>query len=77
MVDVPRLDHLLESQKDCPGNMQMNTIYPSSKFLWSCTHVKSCQNYKLYINLHIILNIVSKETSNIQESMKFIKSLKR
>ena len=27
------------------------------KSFWSCTHVNSCQNYTLYINLHILLNI--------------------
>ena len=54
-------------------------FYPSPKSFWSCTHVNSCQNYRstLYINLHILLNILSKTTSNIQESRKFIKSLKR
>ena len=47
------------------------------KSFWSCTHVRSCQQYTLYINLHILLNIVSKVTLNIQESRKSIKSLKR
>ena len=27
------------------------------KSFWSCTHVNSCQKYKLYVNLHILLNI--------------------
>ena len=27
-------------------------LYPSPKSFWSCTHVNSCQNYILYINLH-------------------------
>ena len=27
------------------------------KSFWSCTHVNSCQNYALYVNLHILLNI--------------------
>ena len=27
------------------------------KSFWSCAHVNSCQNYALYINLHILLNI--------------------
>ena len=40
------------------------------KSLWSCTHVNSCQKYALYINLHILLNILCKATSNIQESSK-------
>ena len=45
------------------------------KSFWSCTHVNSCQNYKLYINLHILLNILCKAISNIHESRKFIKRL--
>ena len=52
-------------------------FYPSPKSFWSCTNVNSCQNYILYINLHILLNILSKTTSNIQESRKSIKYLKR
>ena len=47
------------------------------KSFWSCTHVNSCQNYILYINLHIVLNMLSKTTSNTQESRKSIKRLKR
>ena len=39
--------------------------------------MNSCQNYTLYINLHILLNILSKTTLNIQESRKFIEFLKR
>ena len=27
------------------------------KSFCSCTHVNSCQNYALYVNLHILLNI--------------------
>ena len=54
-------------------------FYPSPKSFWSCNHVNSGQNYigVLYINLHILLNILSKATLNIQESRKFIKFLKR
>ena len=47
------------------------------KSFCSCTHVNSCQKYTLYINLHILLNIRSKTTSDIQESRKFIKRLER
>ena len=47
------------------------------KSFWSCTHVNSFQKYALYINLHILLNILSKATLDIQESRKFIKRLKR
>ena len=32
------------------------------KSFWSCTHVNSCQKYILYINLHILLNILYKTT---------------
>ena len=32
------------------------------KSFWSCTHVNSCQKYILYINLHVLLNILSKTT---------------
>ena len=47
------------------------------KSFWSCTHVNSCQKYTLYINLHILLNILCKTTLDIQESRKSIKFLKR
>ena len=47
------------------------------KSFWSCTHVNCYQNYTLYINLRILLNILSKTTSNIQESRKAVKFLKR
>ena len=43
---------------------------------WSCTHVNSCQQYTLYINLHILFIIYIKETSNIQELSKYIKYIK-
>ena len=40
--------------------------------------MNSCQKYALYINLHILLNILCKATtSNIQESRKPIKFLER
>ena len=32
------------------------------KSFWSCTHVNSCQKYTLYLNLHILLNILCKAT---------------
>ena len=57
--------------------MGVTGFYPSPKSFWSCTHVNSFQNYTLYINLHILLNILSKATLNIQESRKSIKCLKR
>ena len=41
------------------------------------THVYSCQKYTLYNNLHIVLNSLCKATSDIQESRKSIKRLKR
>ena len=37
-------------------------FYQSPKSFWSCTHVNSCQKYILYINLHILLNILCKTT---------------
>ena len=43
------------------------------KSFWSCTHVNSCQKYALYINLYILLNILSKTTSNIQIHQKIEK----
>ena len=43
------------------------------KSFWSCTHVNSFQKYALYVNLHILLNIRSKTTLDIQESRKSIK----
>ena len=42
------------------------------KSFGSCTHVNSFQKYALYVNLHILLNILSKATSNIEESRKSI-----
>ena len=51
-------------------------LYKVQKSFWSCTHVNSCQNYALYINLHILLNILCKTTLNIQELRKSIKRLK-
>ena len=52
-------------------------FYPSPKSFWSCIHVNNCQNYTLYINLHILLNILCKTTLNIKETRKSIKSLRR
>ena len=43
------------------------------KSFWSCTHVNSFQKYALYVNLHILLNIQSKTTLDIQQSRKSIK----
>ena len=47
------------------------------KSFWSCTHVNSCQNYALYINLNILLNILCKTTLNIQESRKFHQKIEK
>ena len=58
-------------------NPDLAGFYPSPKSFWSCTHVNSCQYYILYINLHILLNILCKATLNIQESRESIKFLKR
>ena len=37
---------------------EITGFYPSPKSFWSCTHVNSYQNHTLYINLHILLNIL-------------------
>ena len=58
-------------------NVWLTGFYPSLKTFWSCSHVISYQNYTLYINLHLLLNILVKATLNIQESRKSIKFLKR
>ena len=42
-----------------PSNRILSKV---QKSFWSCTHVNSCQKYTLYINLHILLNILSKAT---------------
>ena len=55
------------------GNSILSKV---QKYFWSCTHVNSPQKNILYINLHILLNILSKATSNIEESRKSIKFLK-
>ena len=47
-------------------------ISKDQKSIWSCTDVNSCQKYALYMNLHILLNILSKEILTIQKSRKFI-----
>ena len=70
-----RLRALLLKYKSplCPpwSFLMINRILSKvQKSFWSCTHVNSCQNYTLYINLHILLNILSK-------TRKSIKRLKR
>ena len=52
------------------GNRILSKV---QKPFWSCTHVNSCQKYTLYVNLHILLNILYKATLNIQESKNSIK----
>ena len=59
------------------GMILLTGFNPIPKSIRPCTHVNSCQNYILYIYLHILLNILYKTTSNIQESRKSIKCLKR
>ena len=67
-----------------PGDQTIKNNFAHNRILskvqksfWSCTHVNSCQNYALYVNIHILLNILIKTTLDIQESTKFIKRLKR
>ena len=38
-------------------NVYNRILSKVQKSFCSCTHVNSCQNYTLYINLHILLNI--------------------
>ena len=74
--DVIRFFYGIDMKGDivkCPCNRILSKV---QKSFWSCTHVNSCQKYTLYINLHILLNISSKATSNTQESRKSIKRLK-
>ena len=61
------VQHLLE--------LQANSLLPLSKVpqsFWSCTHVNKCQNYILYINLHIILNIyqILEKITRIDQKVK-------
>ena len=54
--------------RTCASGQTINRILSKvQESFWSCTHVNSCQNYILYINLHILLNISSKTTQDIQE----------
>ena len=39
--------------------------------------MNSCQNYTLYIDQHILLNILSMTTSNMKESRKSIKKIEK
>ena len=61
--------HVIQINRLPTSNRSLSIV---QKSFWSCTHVNSGQNYALYINLHILLNILSKATRNIQESRKFI-----
>ena len=71
-------DGVQEMEKvEDPAGASNRILSKVQKSFWSCTHVNSCQKYTIYINLHILLNILCKTTSNIQESRKPIKSLKR
>ena len=68
---------LTEQEHKYNSHYTITGFYPSPKSFWSSTHVNSYQNYTLYINLHILMNILCKATLNIQESRKSIKFLKR
>ena len=55
------------------GILSSNRILSKvQKSFWSCTHVNSFLKYALYVNLHSLLNILSKTTLDIQESRKSI-----
>ena len=75
--NLVQLEKLKSPTSFSPYSTNLTGFYPSPKSFWSCTHVNSCQKYALYINLHILLNILCKTSSNIQESRKSIKRLKR
>ena len=51
-------------------------FYPSPKSFWLGAHVNGCQYYTLYINLHILLNILCTASSKLQELSKSIKYIK-
>ena len=52
-----------ESVDSCAAVPSSNRILSKvQKSFWSCTHVNSFQKYTGYINLHILLNILSKAT---------------
>ena len=53
------IDMQIEAQRAVTG------FYPSPISFWSCTHMNSCQNYTLHINLHILLIIL------LNTSLKF------
>ena len=53
-VDLPEF----KEEQGIPKQYSLNRILSKvQKSFWSCTHVNSCPNYTLYINLHILLNI--------------------
>ena len=71
---IKKLLHVHNVTLDLPTNRILSKVQKSFR---SCTHVNSFQKYTLYINLHILFNFLSKTTSNIRESRKSIKFLKR
>ena len=63
----------LHKDHDMGMDQELNRILSKvQKSFWSCTHVNSYQKYELYVNLHILFNILSKTTLDIQESRKSI-----
>ena len=55
---LPPMD--MDPPPPCPMTPTINRILSKvQKSFWSCTHVNSCQKYTGYINLHILLNILS------------------
>ena len=61
-ADLELLQSELGKWKGIQEMINVTEFYPSPKSFWSCTHVNSSQKYILYINLHILLNILSKAT---------------
>ena len=42
-------------------------FYPKLKSFWSCSHMKCCQHYMLYINLHILYILFIKLNFDLKE----------
>ena len=67
MDDETFITHLLNSlpQSEYEGAILVinNRILSKvQKSFWSCTHMNSFQKYALYVNLHILLNLIQKNS---------------
>ena len=57
--------------------LSVTGCYPKLKSFWSCSHMKCCQHYMLYINLHILYIHFIKfnlDLNKFQESISYFKS---